>query len=995
MFRYADFWLGHGPWTRVDLNDGVRCHPNREAFLSVHLFENAAPTPHEPMLMGPFFDIDRAGHLDEALEDLRKITQSLLDLGLSAERLCINFSGSKGFHIVASRWAFGIEPSTELNLRIGILCETIASMAGATIDHKVYSKRRVIRVPGSVHGKSKMVAVPLSASQALSISIDEVIRLASSATPDPRPLSRYFRQHDLSPIASQLWQDCLDVPLTMDRDSRASFIIKDSPPPCVLDLMDNGCKEEGGFNSGAMMIACAAKEQGFGIDSALQMTDAYACHTKEGVSSKKGRELNHNAASACQGIYNNRGSFFSCQAMRKTGAFCAHGDCKHVSHEREALDVSLGIQETFVSALSKDVIDKEQVLVLSGAVSACAKLPLNAPAKIKISCTLNAGSNACGNCPVPKAAGGVLSILDNPKAVLSSVYPNKNPSVFRTFGVPKGCPDDTKHYDILESVSVTIVEATPILEDEWRTNRFYVATHDVSPCEHYEFVSKTVSHPYTHDVVHYCASLKRLSRQWEDPVDQRVIDDIHATGVLAGDPWEVLWNLHASFEGQVHTIRNRRLQALATMLPWYSVLEYTRHNGRIERGALHITSFGDSGQGKSDLITRFIEWLGLGRILSGEYASTAGLVAGVDKFGGGSVTRFGELVRAHRELRCLDEWHGAHPDIRAALSMVLSSGRAVITKMSGHSEAPALLRIIFVANPVNKLGNSKKMIECGHPIEWIGNIWPNPEDVRRQDYVIGFLAKELNLFDDPPTRQEVLLSKEQAQALCHLAWQLKPSQVVISKETDESARGCAKQLSHMYARSIPLVEPGDLQQKIERIAIAIAAQLASYQGSSLCVSPMHVDAAFTLLQNLYNSEDLAFDQFSEMSGQIEMTEEVAHKVYMGLRSALGTTLTRFKLGDALTYLASAKVTAFTVKSMVDIVPGMDAEIAAKFSMHLLQSGWMTAYGAAIKVTEAGSAGLKMAAVIHEEINQARRKHQSDIIPLDLLDDIAQLKNRPF
>jgi len=125
-------------------------------------------------------DIDN-DDLSIALEDTKKFIQSLesnYELDLSAIR--INFSGSKGFHVRFPSQLFdGFEPSGDLH-------ETIRNIALKlsdgilTIDSSIYGKTRFVRVVNTYNSKSGLYAIPLTFSELLNKSIEEIKGLATN-----------------------------------------------------------------------------------------------------------------------------------------------------------------------------------------------------------------------------------------------------------------------------------------------------------------------------------------------------------------------------------------------------------------------------------------------------------------------------------------------------------------------------------------------------------------------------------------------------------------------------------------------------------------------------------------------------------------------------------------------------------------------------------------------------------------------------------------------
>ena len=127
-------------------------------------------------------DIDHENHLDEALEIGRKFLRHLeAKYELDLNTISINFSGNKGFHFRLPAELFGgFEPSEELPATIKSIAKKLTD-GFDHFDNGIYDKTRIIRVLNTVNGKSARYAIPLTSNEFFTLTIDEIIALASSA----------------------------------------------------------------------------------------------------------------------------------------------------------------------------------------------------------------------------------------------------------------------------------------------------------------------------------------------------------------------------------------------------------------------------------------------------------------------------------------------------------------------------------------------------------------------------------------------------------------------------------------------------------------------------------------------------------------------------------------------------------------------------------------------------------------------------------------------
>jgi hypothetical protein len=102
-----------------------------------------------------WFDLDRQGNLDGALQDANRLTEAIhRDFGVPEPAMLALFSGAKGLHIglPTSLWC---PPSSLMFDRIARrFAEEIAARAGVTIDKGIYHKTASLRAPNSRHPKS-------------------------------------------------------------------------------------------------------------------------------------------------------------------------------------------------------------------------------------------------------------------------------------------------------------------------------------------------------------------------------------------------------------------------------------------------------------------------------------------------------------------------------------------------------------------------------------------------------------------------------------------------------------------------------------------------------------------------------------------------------------------------------------------------------------------------------------------------------------------------
>lgn len=152
-----------------------------------------------------FWDIDRAGDLEGALSDSRRLCAALLDRyrELDEDDLLIFLSGKKGFHVGIPCAAWNPEPSPDFNATAKRFALAAAERAGGiTVDSSIYSKTRLFRAPNSKHPATGLHKRRLSYDELMHLTSVAILNLAREPEPFdiPEPTAS-------SPTADADWLD--------------------------------------------------------------------------------------------------------------------------------------------------------------------------------------------------------------------------------------------------------------------------------------------------------------------------------------------------------------------------------------------------------------------------------------------------------------------------------------------------------------------------------------------------------------------------------------------------------------------------------------------------------------------------------------------------------------------------------------------------------------------------------------------------------------------
>lgn len=198
---------------------------------------------YEGKVWAPFFPID-LDHVDlnPALDAARRLCALFLEQWqLARNALQIFFSGAKGIHLLLDTRLFGrVAPSKNLPLIFDALRRHLAhelpEPLRVTVDLTIKDRVRLLRLPNTIHEKSKLFKIPLSVAELQSMDTREMLHAARQ----PRPLvltdaTGMVSKFDVAanPAAVQLFER---VRRQAARITRKPFAYRFHRPPDLADL---------------------------------------------------------------------------------------------------------------------------------------------------------------------------------------------------------------------------------------------------------------------------------------------------------------------------------------------------------------------------------------------------------------------------------------------------------------------------------------------------------------------------------------------------------------------------------------------------------------------------------------------------------------------------------------------------------------------------------------------------------------------------------------
>lgn len=313
---------------------------------------------------------------------------------------------------------------------------------------------------------------------------------------------------------------------------------------------------------------------------------------------------------------------------------------------------------------------------------------------------------------------------------------------------------------------------------------------------------------------------------------------------------------------QVTGINSRPEMHALMDLTFHSAVGYYFDGKQELKGWLDVLILGDTRTGKTAAAKSLIQWYGAGEYVSCEAATFAGVVGGVQQYGGKEwVVTWGAIPINDRRLVALDEVSGLSVDQIAQMSSIRSSGEAQLTKI--HSESTlARTRLLWMANPRN--GGSMRDFTYG--INALGPLIGKNEDVARFDLAMSVANGEVDADEINSTHPDYKpkFSQQQYQWLLHWAWSRKPGHIRWQRGVEQYVFQESIAMGQRYISNPPLVQVENIREKICRVAVALAIRLFSTKdGEHVLVRKEHVRDAVKFMDRLYGMRGFGYGQVSQ------------------------------------------------------------------------------------------------------------------------------------
>lgn len=238
---YVDYMSGRSKWQRCLLSDVEKYRTETDFFITWQRYCNELQGEHGEIYGNWPFDFDHDTDLGIAQRDCIRV-YDLLSKRINPKNIRLYFSGSKGFHLEIDYRAYMDRPAFDLHLIYRELAQKFERMIkpernSSTLDHSIYSLRRMWRYPNTRHSKTGLFCIPLTADE-LRLPLDKIRELAKNprVVPDHGFLNDFNMRKSYDDARTAYWKHVEDF------EKRREVIIEYTGkyPPCVQKIFDEG-----------------------------------------------------------------------------------------------------------------------------------------------------------------------------------------------------------------------------------------------------------------------------------------------------------------------------------------------------------------------------------------------------------------------------------------------------------------------------------------------------------------------------------------------------------------------------------------------------------------------------------------------------------------------------------------------------------------------------------------------------------------------------------
>jgi hypothetical protein len=273
---------------------------------------------NEAYLYGDFYlDFDSTDFELVRQDALKALSYLKIVFDIDTVNSClIFFSGNKGAHIVVPAEIFGVEPSNNLNEVFKTIAEALyAFIDNKTLDLRIYDKKRMFRIPNSVHESTNLHKVNITLDELRNLPYEEIKSIAKGTRIVKTPKKTF------SQTAQKMYKTFIEKAenkVNAYKNVKSNGTLK-YLPPCIKSILDNGALD-GQRNNTTAILASYYKATGKDLATAIKELGDW--NTEKNAKPLSKFELER----TLQSIYTGEGQF-GCSSIKDLD-LCSKEYCK-------------------------------------------------------------------------------------------------------------------------------------------------------------------------------------------------------------------------------------------------------------------------------------------------------------------------------------------------------------------------------------------------------------------------------------------------------------------------------------------------------------------------------------------------------------------------------------------------------------------------------------------------------------------------------------------
>lgn len=275
-------------------------------------------------IIGPLYlDFDTNIKNEESYNQVKNDT--MLGISYLHNILCvpkqyikIYFSGNKGFHLIVSHVIFGIEPCKDLNDKYKRIAKLVnENTINHTVDIRIYDKKRLIRMPHTINGKTGLYKVPITEKTLKEFTYKEMMEFAKEDTFLEYEQPVYIKK------AKEAFEKHTQIKKNIRNNSNIKYMNTDYElPDCIKNIFQVGAAK-GQRNNTLVILASSLLQKGTELEECLELMQQWNIDKNEEPLSEA--EVESTVRSAYRNLLDGRR--YGCASIMDLG-LCIGEKCK-------------------------------------------------------------------------------------------------------------------------------------------------------------------------------------------------------------------------------------------------------------------------------------------------------------------------------------------------------------------------------------------------------------------------------------------------------------------------------------------------------------------------------------------------------------------------------------------------------------------------------------------------------------------------------------------